>query len=112
MLEDYCYLKDGISTVNDSLKKAGYTNTADLNLEQNYRWANAMLQRDMQEESRRLPYLPALQTPFTLSLPSGTNTYRLKQLKCETSYPWPRTFEIYLETTPYIEQIQPEGNAD
>ena len=112
MLEDYCYLKDGISTVNDSLKKAGYTNTADLNLEQNYRWANAMLQRDMQEESRRLPYLPALQTPFTLSLPSGTNTYRLKQLKCETSYPWPRTFEIYLETSPYIEQIQPEGNAD
>lgn len=107
LLEDYCYLKDDIATVNDNLKKAGYTNTADLNLEQNYRWANAMLQRLNKEDTRQLIHTPALLTTFTLPLPNGPRRYRLRSLTSETSYPWPRTFEIHLETTPYLEALTP-----
>lgn len=105
LLEDYCYLKDGIATVNDTLKKAGYENTADLNLEQNYRWATAMLQRQTAEDTRQLLHAPALRQPFTLQLPDGAHAYRLRSLTSETSYPWPRTFEIHLTTTPCLEQL-------
>ncbi len=104
-LEDYSYLKDTIETVNTSLKKAGYTNTADLNLEQNYRWANAMLQRTMKENMKAMLETPALRHPFRVCLPDGTQDFRLRSLTMETSYPWPRTFEIYLENTPFLEKV-------
>ena len=52
ILEDYFYLKEDIDIINGTLKKAGYTNTADLDLDRNYRWANMMLRASMTRHLR------------------------------------------------------------
>ena len=107
MLEDYFYLKADIDTVNHSLQKAGYHNTADLDLEHNWRWANNMLQTSMQKHLAAYKYAPAIKTPAVFSSPVGQFTLTLYDLKVELSYPWPRTFEIYLESTPYLTTTVP-----
>ncbi|MBQ1613358.1 MAG: DUF4127 family protein [Selenomonas sp.] len=107
MLEDYFYLKADIDMVNHSLQKAGYHNTADLDLEHNWRWANNMLQTSMQKHLAAYKYAPAIRTPAVFSSPAGQFTLTLYDLKAELSYPWPRTFEIYLESTPYLTTTVP-----
>ena len=64
ILEDYFYLKEDIDTINGTLKKAGYTNTADLDLDHNYRWANLMLRTSMTR------HLLATRTPPPSARPS------------------------------------------
>ncbi|MDD6382502.1 MAG: DUF4127 family protein [Selenomonadaceae bacterium] len=103
ILEDYFYLKEDIDLINGSLKKAGYLNTADLDLEHNYRWANLMLQSLMMRQVQAYSHTPALQAPFPVATPEGIRFLRIKELKADMSFPWPRTFEIYLETTPLLE---------
>ena len=107
LLEDYFYLKADIDTINHSLQKAGYHNTADLDLEHNWRWANNMLQTSMQKHLAAYKHAPALQAPAAFSTPAGQFTLTLYDLKAELSYPWPRTFEIYLESTPYLTTTVP-----
>lgn len=105
MIEDTFYLKDGIDTVNDNLKKAGWTNTADLDLEKNYRTANAMMNEALKPRVQAFQNAPSMRAPFTLNLPGGPKQYTLKNLTFEASYPWPRTFEIRLETQPFLEAV-------
>lgn len=103
LLEDYFYLKEDIDLINGSLKKAGYLNTADLDLEHNYRWANHMLQSLMTRQLQVYKHTPALKAPFPVQTPEGIRHLRIKDLKADMSFPWPRTFEIYLEATPLLE---------
>jgi len=102
ILEDYFYLKEDIDTINHTLKKAGYQNTADLDLEHNWRWANHMLQESMQKHLAAYKHTKAVRTPARIHTPQGDFTLSVNDLTVELSYPWPRTFEIYLESMPYI----------
>ena len=102
ILEDYFYLKEDIDTINHTLKKAGYQNTADLDLERNWRWANHMLQESMQKHLAAYKHTKAVRTPARIHTPQGDFTLSVNDLTVELSYPWPRTFEIYLESMPYI----------
>ena len=109
IMEDYFYLKEDIDTVNHTLKKAGYRNTADLDLEHNWRWANAMLQKSMQDHLSSYKQRNALKAPVTIQTRQGNFTIFVEDLTMELSFPWPRTFEIHLETTPYIYQSPPSS---
>ncbi|SFT74479.1 Protein of unknown function [Selenomonas sp. GACV-9] len=102
LLEDYFYLKEDIDLVNLSLQKAGYHNTADLDLEHNHRWANRMLQGAMKEHLAAYKNTRAFRQPVTFASPSGGFTLLMQDMTADLSYPWPRTFEIWLETTPYF----------
>lgn len=105
LLEDYFYLKEDIDVINGTLKKAGYTNTADLDLDRNYRWANLMLRTSMMRHLRVYRQTDAFRAPFPVDAPSGTIWLQLHDLQADMSFPWPRTFEIYLETTPFFERL-------
>lgn len=105
ILEDYFYLKEDIDTVNGTLKKAGYTNTADLDLDHNYRWANLMLRTSMTRHLLVYKNTAAFRAPFPVAAPSGTIYLQLHDMQADMSFPWPRTFEIYLETTPFFERL-------
>ena len=99
ILEDNFYLKTGITDVNHALRKAGYVNTADLDLTKNYRYANFMLQEEMRARTRLYKNTPSFHAPFFL----GNEAFEPKDLRFTAAFPWPRTFEIDLETTPIIE---------
>ena len=105
ILEDYFDLKEDIDIINGTLKKAGYTNTADLDLDRNYRWANMMLRASMTRHLRVYRQTDAFRAPFPVDAPSGTIWLQLHDLQADMSFPWPRTFEIYLETTPFFERL-------
>lgn len=105
ILEDYFYLKEDIDIINGTLKKAGYTNTADLDLDCNYRWANMMLRASMTRHLRVYRQTDAFRAPFPVDAPSGTIWLQLHDLQADMSFPWPRTFEIYLETTPFMSRV-------
>ena len=105
ILEDYFYLKEDIDIINGTLKKAGYTNTADLDLDRKYRWANMMLRASMTRHLRVYRQTDAFRAPFPVDAPSGTIWLQLHDLQADMSFPWPRTFEIYLETTPFFERL-------
>ncbi|MCR5757187.1 MAG: DUF4127 family protein [Selenomonas sp.] len=102
MLEDYFYLKEDIDTINHTLKKAGYQNTADLDLEHNWRWANQMLQKSMQKHLTTYKHSKSIRTPVRFHTPQGDFTLTIQDITLDLSYPWPRTFEIYLESMPSI----------
>ena len=100
ILEDYFYLKDDIELVNQNLKKAGYTNTADLDLTHNYRWANHMLQSSMQQHVASYKQTKSARIPVKFTSPAGDFSLMMQDLTIELSYPWPRTFEIWLHAMP------------
>jgi len=102
ILEDYFYLKEDIDTINHTLKKAGYQNTADLDLEHNWLWANKMLQNNMQKHLTSYKHSKSVRTPAHFHTPQGDYTLTVNDLTMDLSYPWPRTFEIHLESIPYI----------
>ena len=104
-LEDYFYLKDLIDSVNANLKKAGYTNVYDLDMEHNYRWANDMLQTGMNKRADYFKHSYAYRQPLAFKTPSGPMQLRIKDLQVEASYPWPRTFEIHLQTRLELEEL-------
>ncbi len=106
ILEDSFYLKDVIDLVNTNLIKAGYINTGDLDLEHNYRWANAMLQSAMQDRLAAYKHTKAFRQPFLITIPEGNFSLCAKDLQADMSYPWPRTFEIYLQTTLFLGEVQ------
>lgn len=105
-LEDYFYLKDVIDLVNTQLKKAGYTNVYDLDLDHNYRWCNFMLRQAMQRRITTFKNTRAFSQPFNIETPDGPTKLHLREMTADISYPWPRTFEIYLQTTLWIDEAK------
>ncbi len=106
-LEDFYYLKDVISLVDTSLKKAGYKNVYDLDLEHNYLWATQLVREAMQQRITTYKNTRAFRLPFQIHTPDGPISLRVRELTADISYPWPRTFEIYLQTTVYLDQMIP-----
>lgn len=47
----------------------------------------------------------AFRAPFPVAAPSGTIYLQLHDMQADMSFPWPRTFEIYLETTPFMSRV-------
>ena len=104
VLEDFFYLKADIDPLNHALKKAGYTNTADLDLEHNHRWATQMLQQKLAEQAKIYKHTKSLRAPFPV--PQTGEQLAIYDLRTDASFPWPRTFEIYLETQPYFALVK------
>ena len=104
-LEDSFYLKDIIDKINASLKKEGYINTADLDLEHNYQWATAMLQDAMKQKLAAYKESKAFRTPFVVQAPAGSVKLRVRDIRIDTGFPWPRTFEIDLQSTITLELL-------
>ena len=102
IMEDYYYLKQDIDEVNNSLKKAGYQNTADLDLEHNYRWATALVQKSLRDHLAAYQNTRAARTPYKVAWKKGELTLSLHHLKIDVSFPWPRTFEINLMAYPEL----------
>jgi hypothetical protein len=97
--EDTFYLKESIDRVNDTLRTAGYRNTADLDLTRNWRWANDLLMNDLSRRMRSYESAAAFRTPFQ----RGEMRLHLVQSNITAYYPWPRTFEIRLNARPSAE---------
>ena len=97
--EDEFYLKETIDRVNDTLRNAGYQNTADLDLTRNWRWANDLLTNDLSRRIRSYESTASFRAPFV------QNNIRLRAVRSNITayYPWPRTFEIRMETHPNLE---------
>lgn len=104
VLEDYFYLKEDIDPINHALKKAGYRNTSDLDLEHNHRWATQMLQKKIALQTTRYKHAKSLRAPFPV--PQTGEWLAIYDLRADASFPWPRTFEIYLETEPYFALVK------
>jgi len=102
-LEDSFYLKDIIDSVNYNLRKSGYFDVNDLDMEHNYLWANAMLQHSLAERRRRFELLPAFRLPYK-DEQTGQEFF-VHRLQEEVYFPWPRTFEINLKVKPQINII-------
>ena len=102
-MEDYFYLKDVISLIDITLKKSGYTNVYDLDLEHNYIWCTAMLRKAMSDRLYSFKHTRSFLQPIKIDTPDGAALMRVKSLDIDTSFPWPRTFEIYMDAMPYVE---------
>ena len=101
--EDQFYLKESIDRINNTLRIAGYTNTSDLDLTRNWRWANDLLTHDLTRRIQSYENTAAFRAPFhTEHFP-----LRLTRSHVTAYYPWPRTFEIRLTATPVVSTLAP-----
>ena len=103
MAEDEFYLKETIDRVNDALRRAGYANSADLDLTRNWRWANDLLMNDLRRRMRSYESTAAFRTPVN----QNGMTLRVVRSNITAYYPWPRTFEVRLESAPVVERKMP-----
>ena len=103
MAEDEFYLKETIDRVNDALRRAGYANSADLDLTRNWRWANDLLMNDLSRRMRSYESTAAFRTPVN----QNGMTLRVVRSNITAYYPWPRTFEVRLEAAPVVERKMP-----
>ena len=96
--EDEFYLKETIDRVNDTLRNAGYQDTADLDLMRNWRWTIDLLTNDLSRRIRSYESTASFRAPFV------QNNIRLRAVRSNITayYPWPRTFEIRMEAQPTI----------
>ena len=83
--EDEFYLKETIDRVNNTLRIAGYRNTADLDLTHNWRWANDLLMHDLDRRIRSYESTAAFRAPFQ----QGNMQLRLVRSNITAYYPWP-----------------------
>ena len=97
--EDEFYLKETIDRINNTLRIAGYHNTADLDLTRNWRWANDLLSTDLNQRIKSYETGTAFRMPFV----QNDMCLRVTRSNITAYYPWPRTFEIRLEAQPIVE---------
>lgn len=96
--EDYYYLKDVITLVNDRLHKAGYENVYDLDLEHNYQWSLQMLRQAMGQSIGYLGHSQAMEREFTVTAAGRSFVFTVRNLQGDMYFPWPRTFEVNMQT--------------
>ena len=96
--EDYYYLKDVIDLVNINLKKKGYSNVYDLDLEHNYKWAVDMMEAAMNQRLVQYKTSDAFAKSFWLK----NTEYTVTDMQISSYFPWPRTFEINLKASPTL----------
>ncbi len=95
--EDYFYLKGTIDAVNNSLRHAGISNVNDLNMNNNYKWANLMLNNSLQKQLADFSVSKSVQTPIEIRTKTGSEKIKLTNMQVNAFFPWPRTFEIYTD---------------
>lgn len=96
-MEDYYYLKEVIDVINITLRNHGYENVNDLDMEHNYIWMNKLLQSDMQKRANQLNNSEVFKMPFKVQTPKGVFDLTIRNLQVDVFFPWPRTFEVYLD---------------
>ncbi len=103
-LEDYFYLKDIIDLENAMLRKAGYLDVNDLDLDHNARWVNATIQQAMDRRRASFSASRAFRTPVRLPLAGEYAKVAVQSLAADVYCPWPRTFEVRL--TPMAQVVE------
>ena len=96
-LEDYFYLKDVIDTVNHALRKNGSYDTSYLDYDTEYEFATFVMRTAMAKKIADYKCTDSFREPFNIELPDRTMHLKLKDLKTEIKYSWPRTFEVKLK---------------
>ena len=81
------------------------TNTADLDLEHNHRWATALLQRRLAAQVAVYKQTRSLRAPFPV--PGTDEMLAIYDLRASAGFPWPRTFEIDLTAQPFFARVAP-----
>lgn len=94
-IEDWYYLKNVIDLINTSLKKQKI-NPYQLNV--HHSMANHMLTQELNHKVFSFTQYRSYQEPIRILTPDGIKQIKLRNLQFATSYPWPRTFEIDLNT--------------
>ena len=64
-----------------------------------------MLQRAMKDHLAAYKNTRAFRQPVTFHSPYGQFSLLLQDMTVDLSYPWPRTFEIWLQATPYFAML-------
>ena len=103
-LEDFFYLKDIIDLENAMLRKAGYVDVNDLDLDHNARWVNTTIQEALDRRLASFTASRAFWAPVPLTTPYGAANLAVKRLTADVYCPWPRTFEVRL--TPDAEIVE------
>lgn len=103
-LEDYYYLKKNIDQIKEQLQKALAKNITDIDTMRDYHLANDILQKTMQKEVNELKSTKAFKLPIEILTPRGKTSISIKDIGIDTKYPWPRTFEIYLSSTLWLQE--------
>ncbi len=97
-IEDYFYLKGTIDAINTMLNKAGINNVNDLDMDNNYNWANLMLEKELSGDLQEFSYSQSSFAPLPVYMPDGRRYLAyVRDLSVNAFYPWPRTFEIYTD---------------
>ena len=104
-LEDCFYLKDVVDHINDSLEKCGAQNGRGLEYNYNYPLGSMLLDVAIENRRARLVRSDAFRAPFGFPSPEAAIRLRVSDLSASARYPWPRTFEIDLQTTARIEKL-------
>ncbi len=90
-LEDWYYLKSSHAKIDHLLKAQ---NIDVYNLNDSYNFANAQLQKEMLQQSRILLNDSAYTIPIKIQYNDTYFLLKVKDMKIDVNYPWPRTFEI------------------
>lgn len=94
-LEDWYYLKDAHGSINRKLQ----VKSVDVYQLADYEWqANALLQKEMSKQARILENSAAFQAPVFAVTPDGKKELSIRRIAVQSAFPWPRTFEIGLQS--------------
>ncbi len=105
-LEDYYYLKDVIDLENAMLRKAGYFDVNDLDLDHNARWVNDTIQKAMDRRLASFSASRAFRSPVALPVFEGSAKLAVQKLAADVYCPWPRTFEVRLTPTAQVVELK------
>ena len=105
-LEDCFYLKDGIDHVNQSLASMGYDGRYTV-LDPSFTlgWAQKVLDARINSSVYTLMHSQAYRASFEAEVPNGIRKLGLDNLRCTAYFPWPRTFEIWLDSQPQMKVL-------
>lgn len=93
-LEDWYYLKDAHGSINRTLQ---LQNIDVYQLASHEAYANDLLQKEMMQRARTLEKNTAFQSPVLVATPDGSEQLAVRRLSVETAFPWPRTFELWIQ---------------
>ncbi|MBR0284837.1 MAG: hypothetical protein IJQ78_06475, partial [Selenomonadaceae bacterium] len=63
------------------------------------------LQDAMKQKLAAYKESKAFRTPFVVQAPAGSVKLRVRDIRIDTGFPWPRTFEIDLQSTITLELL-------
>ncbi len=97
IIEDQLYLKEAIDSVNNALRKLG-RDPAYLDFGLEYNTASFVLDTVMANKIERYRQSKSFRTPIRIKTPAGLLKIRAEDIRASMRFPWPRTFEIELQS--------------